>query len=78
MRPVLEMRDVTVTLPRGGRDVAVLEHFNLSIQPGEMLALVGESGSGKTVAALSMLRLLPPGGLKITGEILLCWRELVS
>jgi peptide/nickel transport system ATP-binding protein len=68
MRPVLEMRDVTVTLRRGGRDVPVLENFSLSIMPGEMLALVGESGSGKTVAALSVLRLLPPGA-KIAGEI---------
>ncbi len=70
MTPVLEMRDVTVTLPRGGRDVAVLEHFNLTIAAGEMLALVGESGSGKSVAALSILRLLPAGA-RITGEILL-------
>jgi oligopeptide/dipeptide ABC transporter ATP-binding protein len=68
MRPVLELRDVSVTLPRNGRDVPVLEHFSLSIAPGEMLALVGESGSGKTVAALSLLRLLPAGA-KISGEI---------
>ncbi len=70
MKPVLEIRDLTVTLKRGGRDVPVLEHFNLSIVPGEMVALVGESGSGKTVAALSVLRLLPLGA-KISGEIFL-------
>jgi len=68
MNPVLDIRNLTVTLPRGGRDVPVLENFSLSIQLGEMLALVGESGSGKTIAALSVLRLLPPGA-KITGEI---------
>jgi peptide/nickel transport system ATP-binding protein len=68
MSPVLEIRDLTVTLQRGGRDVPVLENFNLTIAPGRMLALVGESGAGKSIAALSVLRLLPPGA-KISGEI---------
>ncbi|HYP62327.1 MAG TPA: ABC transporter ATP-binding protein, partial [Acidocella sp.] len=68
MTPVLEIRGLTVTLPRAGRDVPILEDFNLTIAPGRMLALVGESGAGKSVAALSVLRLLPPGA-KISGEI---------
>lgn len=75
MSPMLDIRDVTIMLPRGGRDVAVLEHFNLRIAPGEMVALVGESGSGKSIAALSVLRLLPPGA-KIAGEIWLDGEEL--
>jgi oligopeptide/dipeptide ABC transporter ATP-binding protein len=68
---LLRLEDVTVALPRGrGAPVPVLDHLNLSVEPGQMLGLVGESGSGKTIASLSVMRLLPPGA-KVTGRILL-------
>jgi oligopeptide/dipeptide ABC transporter ATP-binding protein len=69
---MLDIKDLTVTLPRGQVSrVPILEHLNLQVAPGEMLALVGESGSGKTIAALSIMRLLPQGA-GITGEI---WQD---
>ena len=34
----------------------VLENFNLTIQPGQMVAIVGPSGSGKTTVATLLLR----------------------
>lgn len=42
----IEFKDVTFTYD-AGKD-AVLEHVNLHIKPGEMLALVGPSGGGKS------------------------------
>lgn len=42
----IEFRDVTFTYDEN-KD-AVLEHVNLHIRPGEMLALVGPSGGGKS------------------------------
>ncbi|MBU6419351.1 MAG: ABC transporter ATP-binding protein [Proteobacteria bacterium] len=77
MSAVLEIKGASVTLKRSGQDVAILDDFNLSIAPGEMLGLVGESGSGKTIAALAIMRLLPPGA-KIQGEILLNGENLVQ
>ena len=38
---------------------------------GETLAIVGESGAGKTLAALSVLNLLPPGVMRQAGRIVL-------
>nr|WP_246344185.1 ABC transporter ATP-binding protein [Acidocella aromatica] len=65
-------------MPRGGAGkVSVLDHFSLTVAPGEMLCLVGESGSGKTIAALSIMRLLPPGA-ELTGEIRLGGQDLAQ
>ncbi len=46
VRGEIEFRDVTFTYDEN-KD-AVLEHVNLHINPGEMLALVGPSGGGKS------------------------------
>src|SRR5205814_10062395 len=43
--PAIEFRDVTFR--RTGRS-PVLDHFNLAVEPGDVLALVGRSGAGKT------------------------------
>ena len=45
--------------PERLQDSYAIDGLNLSINPGETLALVGESGSGKSVTAHSILRLLP-------------------
>ena len=52
--PLLDVRQLRVSF--GGKDV--VHGIDLTIAPGEKLALVGESGSGKTVTALSLLRLV--------------------
>ena len=39
----------------------ILKDINLSIEPGEVMALVGESGSGKSMTALTVMQLLPRG-----------------
>jgi len=71
MSAMLRLENLSVSLTRGRGNVAILDELNLSVNRGEMLALVGESGSGKTIAALSVMRLLPKGA-KISGHI---WLE---
>lgn len=51
----------------------VVHGIDLTIAPGEKLALVGESGSGKTVTALSLLRLVQ--NADISGQAAFAGRE---
>ncbi|WP_151719738.1 ABC transporter ATP-binding protein [Gemmobacter serpentinus] len=64
--PLLSVRNLTV---RPGRTLPpVVRDLSFDIAPGEMLALVGESGSGKTMAARSVLRLLPAPLMPVEGS----------
>ncbi len=56
--PVLECRGLAKTFREGGLDVEVLREANLTVMPGERVAIVGASGTGKS----TLLHLL--GGLE--------------
>jgi len=43
-----------------GSNKSTVENINLTIQPGEMIALVGENGAGKTTLAKLLCRLYDP------------------
>jgi oligopeptide/dipeptide ABC transporter ATP-binding protein len=75
--PLLEVRDLTVDLPGPGGLIRVLHGLSLAVGPGEILGVVGESGSGKSVAALSILRLLPPGAI-VGGDIRLAGTDVMG
>jgi oligopeptide/dipeptide ABC transporter ATP-binding protein len=78
MTAVLKLDNLSVALPRGAAGtVAILDELNLAINAGEMLGLVGESGSGKTIAALSVMRLLPPRA-RLTGHAWLGETDLTT
>ena len=76
--PVLEMRDLTVRLPRGADRENAIQDVSLEVRPQEILCLVGESGSGKSVTAYAVMGLLPrkqlvatAGSVRLQGEELL-------
>ena len=50
-------------------DKPVLRNFNLTVKPGQLVALVGASGSGKTTVANLLLRFFDPtrGSIRIGG-----------
>ncbi|MBR2545091.1 MAG: ABC transporter ATP-binding protein [Erysipelotrichaceae bacterium] len=60
--------DVTFEYPDDGN--RVLEHLNLTVRPGENLALVGESGGGKTTLASLIPRFydVSAGNILIDGQ----------
>jgi peptide/nickel transport system ATP-binding protein len=68
---VLSVRDLVVAYDtRRGRVIAV-DGIDLTIEPGESVALVGETGSGKTTAALAAIGLLPQGATLVRGTVTL-------
>ncbi len=75
---LLEINDLqTEIVTRDGR-IRPVDGVSLTIRPGETVGLVGESGSGKTMTAMSILRLLPPGGAISGGSVRFAGRELTS
>jgi oligopeptide/dipeptide ABC transporter ATP-binding protein len=52
-----------------------LEGLNLTISKKQTLGVIGESGCGKSVAAQSILRIVPPPGKVVDGEIMFWGQE---
>lgn len=65
--PLLKVDGLTVAF---GQEPPVVRDVRFEVMPGETVGIVGESGSGKTMTALSIMRLLPPGGRIVGGSIL--------
>jgi peptide/nickel transport system ATP-binding protein len=75
--PVLELRDVTVTLPTDRGPLRPVDGVSFAVAPGRTLAVVGESGCGKSVTALAIMGLLPQGA-RIGGAIRFDGQELTA
>ena len=70
MSPALELKDVTVSYTDGDSQVKALDSVNLSIDPGEFVAVVGPSGSGKStlLAVAGALTTPDSGQVFVAGE----------
>ncbi len=68
----IEARDVAFAY---GPEGYVFQNVNLSIEPGEMVAIYGPSGCGKTTLIKVLLGLLPPteGEVRVNGRSLADW-----
>lgn len=64
--PLLDIRDLEVSFTTDGKPVPAVRGVNLTVFPGQTVAIVGESGSGKSTTAHAIIDLLPGTG-KVTG-----------
>ena len=72
------MRNLTVEFDSPSGPLRAVNDVSFDLRRGETLGLVGESGSGKTTTALAMLRLLPPGGQVVAGQVLFDGEDLMT
>jgi peptide/nickel transport system ATP-binding protein len=61
MKPVLDVRGLTVELPSRAGWVRPVNDVSFALGEGETLGIVGESGSGKTILSLALMGLEPHG-----------------
>ena len=68
--PLLRVEDLEVAFRSSTGMVPAVRRANLTIYPGQSVAIVGESGSGKTTLANAVIGLLPGTGRVTGGRIL--------
>jgi peptide/nickel transport system ATP-binding protein len=77
--PVLELKNLSIGLPKGGDRADAVSDVSLTVAPGEIVCLVGESGSGKSVIAFATMGLLPKAlPLRAGSRIALQGEDLVN
>ncbi len=74
----LELRDLRVYFPTDDGLVKSVDGLSFRLERGETMGIVGESGSGKSVSSLAILGLHNRLNAKVSGQIWLDGRELVS
>src|ERR671930_1416214 len=75
---LLEVRDLRTSFFLEGGEARAVDGVSFTLDAGRVLGLVGESGCGKSVTALSLMRLVPPPGRIVGGEIRLAGRDLLG
>ena len=71
---LLEVRDLSVALTRGGVELPVLKEVSFDVARGEVLGIVGESGAGKSLTGAAVIDLLVPplrrtgGSVRLAGD----------
>jgi putative ABC transport system ATP-binding protein len=68
--PLIDLRDVSLTLASRAGPVAILKNVDIAIAPGEAVAIVGPSGSGKTSLLMIMagLERATSGSVRVAGH----------
>lgn len=77
MTALLEVKNLKTYFRTPAGVVKAVDDVSFKIEKGESVGLVGESGCGKSILSLSLLRLVPPPGEIVGGEILFNGQNLL-
>lgn len=75
---LLRIRDLCTDITTAAGTTRAVDEVSFAVERGEAVGLVGESGCGKSMTGRSVMRLLPPGGRIVAGQVVLGGRDLVS
>ncbi len=78
MARLLEVDDLRTRIKLRSGTVHAVDGLSFEVEQGETVGIVGESGCGKTMAAMSVMRLLPPRGYIAGGQIRFNGTDLVT
>ncbi|APA94465.1 dipeptide ABC transporter ATP-binding protein [Nocardia seriolae] len=76
--PLLDVRDLNVCFTSEGKRIPAVRGVNLTVYPGQTVAIVGESGSGKSTTAHAIIDLLPGTGQITSGSIAFGGKDLAK
>ncbi len=76
--PLLQITDLDVAFQSSTGMVPAVRGANLTIYPGQTVAIVGESGSGKSTTAAAVIGLLPGTGRVTGGKIEFDGRDITT
>ena len=76
--PILEVRDLRVSIAGDEGVARILDHVEFTIQRGRILGLVGESGCGKSTLIRAILGILPPRSSVERGSIRFADKQLLA
>ena len=68
---ILKVDGLSTHLGNPSMPVRAVDDVSFELHRGKTLALLGESGCGKSMTALSLMRLLPAGGIIAAGDVVI-------
>ena len=75
---LLQIKDLEVHYATRMGIVKAVDRVSLEVRRGEVLGLVGESGCGKSTLGMALLRLVPPPGKIVGGQIIFDGQDLLA
>ena len=75
---ILEIKNLTIKLPKRADRKLAVENVNLNIFRNEILCIVGESGSGKSIMSSAIMRDVPDALEVFSGEIIFKGKDILK
>jgi peptide/nickel transport system ATP-binding protein len=75
---LLEVDSLIIEYRTRRGNIRAVNNLSFNLEKGETMGLVGESGSGKSTLGLSIIRLVPPPGVIVSGHIRIDGTDILS